>query len=182
MTSLFVKVSYCTSSCQVAWVYVIHKCFCQITNQMVTACKRYITDNGFCRVWDVQHHSLVKRMQASLKLYHDYQFHYQRTKRMMQMSASGHDFDFSEMYIFGKFEAFCKRLKKVQYSSETIVLCMYCTSRIFHTFILHTCMFEFHKFWYQQNFRTAPYGSRRDGSWGNVAVLFVWFSGLSVSP
>ena len=80
---------------------------------MVTACKSYITQDGLYRVWDLPRQPLIGRMLSCLKLKQEYLRSFQKTKNMLQHSPNERPFDFSEMYIFGKFEAFCRRLSKV---------------------------------------------------------------------
>lgn len=48
-----------------------------------------------------------------MDLYKCYQDAFQRTKQRIEEIPGEKNFEFSEMYIFGKFEAFCKRLEKV---------------------------------------------------------------------
>lgn len=85
----------------------------QVTNQMVTACKKYITDDGVTRVWDQPCQPLIGKLQVCVNLYKNYQAVFQRTKKKIEETPGEKPFEFSEMYIFGKFETFCKRLDKV---------------------------------------------------------------------
>ena len=75
---------------------------------MVVACKDYITDKGVHRIWDFSHDVISKRIQDALDLYNEYDSGFQAMK-----NKSEKEFDFSEMYTFGKFVSFCKRLEKV---------------------------------------------------------------------
>ena len=43
----------------------------------------------------------------------EYQCWYQKTKRQLEKTPSEKQFDFSEMYIFGKFDKFQRRLNKI---------------------------------------------------------------------
>ncbi len=87
--------------------------FSQVTNQMVKACKAYITDDGMTRIWDQTCTAVTTRMRHCILLYDHYQLAFQNAKKKMAQNPDEKPFDFSEMYIFGKFDAFCKRLDKV---------------------------------------------------------------------
>jgi len=80
---------------------------------MVTACKNYLTDRGVNRVWDQPRQPLIERLKACLRLNQEYQKCFQRTKRRIAEDPTMRPFEFSEMYIFGKFDTFCKRLNQV---------------------------------------------------------------------
>ena len=81
---------------------------------MVTACRDYITDGGQCRIWDQSTVPLVARLKECLKLNDEYQACYQKTKKRSAEQPGERPFEFSEMYIFGKFDTFCRRLNKVK--------------------------------------------------------------------
>lgn len=58
-------------------------------------------------------------------LFKEYQTSFHKTREKILESSGEKSFEVSEMYIFGKFEAFCKRLEKVSimqslYSPPTI--------------------------------------------------------------
>ncbi|KAJ0000193.1 hypothetical protein NQD34_012035 [Periophthalmus magnuspinnatus] len=50
---------------------------------------------------------------AKSKLIKEYQHCYQKTKQKLQQTPTERQFDFSEMYIFGKFDSFQRRLNKI---------------------------------------------------------------------
>ncbi|XP_069055280.1 dynein axonemal heavy chain 8 isoform X2 [Lepisosteus oculatus] len=87
--------------------------FIKVTNQMVTACKAYITDNGTSRVWDQETPEIIKKTQDCVFLFREYQACFHKTKRQTVDAPGEKPFEVSEMYIFGKFEGFCKRLEKI---------------------------------------------------------------------
>jgi len=87
----------------------------QVTNQMVKACKGYLTEEGLFRVWDQDRVTIISRIHDCLNLNRAYQDAFQRTKKRMEETPGEKPFDFSQLYIFGKFEAFCRRLEKVHY-------------------------------------------------------------------
>lgn len=82
---------------------------------MVKACKGYITDDSMTRVWDQPRQELITRIQHCMDLYNQYQNAFQKTKKKIEETPGERPFDFSEMYIFGKFHAFCSRLEKVKF-------------------------------------------------------------------
>ncbi|XP_064651602.1 dynein axonemal heavy chain 8-like [Lineus longissimus] len=94
--------------------------FIKVTNQMVTACKIYISDDGLTRIWDQPRQQLIKKLEACLNLFKEYQIAFQKAKKKIELTPGERPFDFSEMYIFGKFEAFCKRIEKIIDLLETI--------------------------------------------------------------
>ena len=81
---------------------------------MVTACKNYVTEDGMTKIWDQPRQSLIKKLSDCTTLYKNYQEAFQKAKQTMEGNPNEKPFEFSEMYIFGKFEAFCKRLSKVR--------------------------------------------------------------------
>ena len=81
---------------------------------MVTACKNYVTDRGINRVWDQPRQPLIEKLKACLRLNQEYQKCFQRTKKRIAEDPTMKPFEFSEMYIFGKFDTFCKRLNQVR--------------------------------------------------------------------
>eukprot|EP00116_Pleurobrachia_bachei_P002700 sb/3462962/ len=83
--------------------------FVKITNQMVVSCKDYITEKGVKRIWDFEYDDVMVKIQNAIELYKEYDRSFQFMK-----SKSEKEFDFSEMYTFGKFVAFCKRLENIQ--------------------------------------------------------------------
>ncbi|XP_067841426.1 dynein axonemal heavy chain 8-like [Heptranchias perlo] len=87
--------------------------FIKVTNQMVTACKEYITDDGTTRVWDQDFEIAIKKMQECKQLLLEYRKYFQNIKKQTAETEQDSPFDVSEMYIFGKFEVFCKRLTKI---------------------------------------------------------------------
>ncbi|XP_051710736.2 dynein axonemal heavy chain 8 isoform X1 [Oryctolagus cuniculus] len=87
--------------------------FIKVTNQMVTACKAYITDGGINHVWDQETPVVLKKIQDCIFLFKEYQSSFHKTRKQILESSGEKSFEVSEMYIFGKFEAFCKRLEKI---------------------------------------------------------------------
>ncbi|XP_062925084.1 dynein axonemal heavy chain 8-like [Mobula hypostoma] len=91
-----------------------------VTNQMVTACKAYITQDGTVRVWDQDYETVINKMQECKKLLVEYRRYFQNTKKHATETAQDNPFDLSEMYIFGKLEVFCKRMAKITAMVNTV--------------------------------------------------------------
>jgi dynein heavy chain len=89
---------------------------------MVTACKNYITDSGVNKIWDQQSPPLIEKLQNCVGLYNNYQNVFQMTKQKMEQSPGEIPFEFSAMFVFGKFELFCKRLDKVCYLGDNCIV------------------------------------------------------------
>ncbi|KAI9220476.1 dynein heavy chain and region D6 of dynein motor-domain-containing protein [Blastocladiella britannica] len=87
--------------------------FVKITNQMITGCKEYIYRDGGAKLWEQDRSVLLRKLGEAIQLNEAYQSCFHDTKRKLQESPNEKQFDFSEMYIFGKFDAFCKRIQKV---------------------------------------------------------------------
>ena len=88
----------------------------KITDQMVIRCKENISGGGGeggNDLWLEDPQQLVKRLDAGIKLNESYQEQYRLTKRKLEKTPTGRQFDFNEMQIFGKFDLFCRRLIKL---------------------------------------------------------------------
>ncbi|XP_069744234.1 dynein axonemal heavy chain 8-like [Narcine bancroftii] len=94
--------------------------FIKVTNQMVTACKAYITQDGTLRVWDQDSEVVINKMQECKKLLVEYRKYFQNTNKHTIETAQDNPFDVSEMYIFGKLDVFCKRLEKITEMVDTV--------------------------------------------------------------
>ncbi|XP_064627182.1 dynein axonemal heavy chain 5-like isoform X2 [Lineus longissimus] len=86
--------------------------FVKITNQMITTCKAYIK-NGVTKIWEHPRGELLQRLTDSMDLNTEYQKYFQKTKEKLRQTPNERQFEFSENYIFGKFDTFCKRLEKI---------------------------------------------------------------------
>ncbi|CAL8289381.1 unnamed protein product [Merluccius merluccius] len=87
--------------------------FVKVTNQMITACKAYITTSGSVTIWDQPPEQVIDRITAAIHLNQEYQRYFHKTKEKLEQTPSERQFDFSEMYIFGKFDTFQRRLTKI---------------------------------------------------------------------
>ncbi|XP_039248303.2 dynein axonemal heavy chain 5-like isoform X1 [Styela clava] len=94
--------------------------FVKVTNQMVSSCKLYITENDTMGIYDQEREEIIKKLKECIKLNEEYSRCFQNTKRKLENSPNERKFDFSEMYIFGKFASFARRLEKIISMFETI--------------------------------------------------------------
>ena len=83
--------------------------FLKVTNQMITACRAHITDSGYSKLWDLERDVALERLGDCQNLNNEYQLCFQRTKEKLKGHPEERPFDFSEMYIFGKFNNLCRR-------------------------------------------------------------------------
>ncbi|XP_048577391.1 dynein axonemal heavy chain 5 isoform X1 [Nematostella vectensis] len=86
--------------------------FVKVTNQMITTCKAYI-NRGVVKIWEHPREVLSGRLNECIKLNDEYQRCFHKTKQKLRENPKERQFEFSENYIFGKFDAFCKRLEKI---------------------------------------------------------------------
>ncbi|XP_036378537.1 dynein heavy chain 5, axonemal, partial [Megalops cyprinoides] len=93
--------------------------FVKITNQMISTCKAYLC-KGVTKVWDHDRHELLKRITECSQLNHEYQLCFHRVREKLHENPNDKQFEFSENYIFGKFDTFCKRLDKIADITSTI--------------------------------------------------------------
>ena len=92
----------------------------QITNQMVTACKAYVTSGGTETIWTQKAPEVIQKLNDCRLLNQEYQKCFRKTKQKLEEMPQERKFDFSEMYIFGKFDMFTRRLGKIISMFETI--------------------------------------------------------------
>ncbi|XP_040286209.1 dynein heavy chain 8, axonemal [Bufo bufo] len=86
--------------------------FVKVANQIVTACKAYITETGRRIIWDQDVESVIVKIQECTFLIQEYQESFHRKQAYSEMHNEK-SFDVSESYIFGKLEAFCERTDKI---------------------------------------------------------------------
>ncbi|CAD5118803.1 DgyrCDS7483 [Dimorphilus gyrociliatus] len=88
--------------------------FVKITNQMIKACRKYLT-NGQPgqRIWDFPTDLELKRIKDCHNLYQSYQDIFHEVQESIVLTPGEKNLEISETYIFGKFDSFCKRLDKV---------------------------------------------------------------------
>ncbi|XP_027145030.1 dynein heavy chain 8, axonemal isoform X2 [Larimichthys crocea] len=88
----------------------ISRLFISVTNQMITACRSYITVNGTQQIWDQDPEDLIRKMQDCVCLYQEYQTCFQEQTAENRVKKP---LEVSENLIFSKFESLCKQLKKI---------------------------------------------------------------------
>ncbi|XP_071957073.1 dynein axonemal heavy chain 5-like [Antedon mediterranea] len=93
--------------------------FVKVTNQMINTCKGYI-NQGVSKIWEHERPELLKRLNACIYLNEMYQQCFHKTKERLKETPEERQFEFSENYIFGKFDTFCKRLQRIADMVNTI--------------------------------------------------------------
>ncbi len=83
--------------------------FVKVTNQMITACKAHLTNNDSSTVWNQERSVVLKKLNDCKHLYQEYQRCFKRTKQKIRKNPEERQFNFSEMYMFGKFSSFVNR-------------------------------------------------------------------------
>uniref|UniRef100_A0A183B8V6 DHC_N1 domain-containing protein n=1 Tax=Echinostoma caproni TaxID=27848 RepID=A0A183B8V6_9TREM len=86
----------------------------KITNQMILACRAYIFDRGRRDMWTKPFADTVRRLIDCCRLNEAYQENFHRVKEELDRRPDSRKFDFSEIYIFGKFNIFCRRLQAIR--------------------------------------------------------------------
>ncbi|KAF8766676.1 Dynein heavy chain 5 like protein [Argiope bruennichi] len=84
----------------------------KITNQMINSCKRYLSCDGTKTVWEQSEEIVKKKISSCIQLNEEYQSCFQRVKDETEVPQT-REFNFCEVFVFGKFDAFCNRLKKL---------------------------------------------------------------------
>uniref|UniRef100_A0A7N8X5D3 Dynein, axonemal, heavy chain 5 like n=1 Tax=Mastacembelus armatus TaxID=205130 RepID=A0A7N8X5D3_9TELE len=84
----------------------------KVTNQMISACRSYLFE-GVTHIWNHSRPVLLHRISECCKLNEEYQRSFHAVREKLRENPEKKQFDFSENYIFGKFEAFCRRLEKI---------------------------------------------------------------------
>ena len=87
---------------------------------MITACKNYITEEGMKNIWEYTQEQLIAKLKDCVKLNEAYQQSFQRAKKRLEENPEERQFEFSEMYIFGKINSFTGRCHKIIEMMSTI--------------------------------------------------------------
>lgn len=87
----------------------------QITNQMIETCKQYITSRNTENIWKQDRIQVCQKLNDCIRLDSVYHSSYALVQQQNTpvVSSNSRRFQFSENYVFGKFDAFCNRLKKI---------------------------------------------------------------------
>uniref|UniRef100_A0A671WTD6 Dynein, axonemal, heavy chain 5 n=1 Tax=Sparus aurata TaxID=8175 RepID=A0A671WTD6_SPAAU len=91
----------------------------KVTNQMISTCRSYLSQ-GAARIWDHSRPVLLQRISDCCHLNVEYQRSFQSVRDKLRENPENRQFDFSENYIFGKFDAFCRRLEKIADMASTL--------------------------------------------------------------
>ena len=73
----------------------------------------YVTDSYTQTIWSQDQAHVISKLRDCIKLNEEYQRCFQQTKAKLAANPSERPFDFSEMYIFGKFDAFVRRCERI---------------------------------------------------------------------
>lgn len=96
--------------------------FIGITNQMITASKAYITASGTETVWTQASELVIRKLNDCIKLHSEYYGCFEKTKARLEEMPNERKFDFPKMHIFGKFDTFSRRLRKIIEMFQTMEL------------------------------------------------------------
>ncbi|XP_011504753.1 PREDICTED: dynein heavy chain 5, axonemal [Ceratosolen solmsi marchali] len=83
----------------------------KITNQMIAACRDYVTERNRVTVWGQNRTSARQKLKHCLRLNKAYR----ETYRLVRCSPAitEEEFSFSETHVFGRFDSFCARIRKI---------------------------------------------------------------------
>ncbi|VVC99767.1 unnamed protein product [Leptidea sinapis] len=84
----------------------------KITNQMIETCKQYITCRFKETIWSQERNLVRERLTHCINLNKTYRDTYIFVKNQPFLPNT-EQFSFSENYVFGKFDTFCKRINKI---------------------------------------------------------------------
>ncbi|KAK0165144.1 hypothetical protein PV328_003692, partial [Microctonus aethiopoides] len=87
--------------------------FVKMTNQMILACKSYLTVNGTVNIWNESKPLVISRMNDCIALYEQYYNCYKVMLKNIKDNPDEEPLEMSEMYVFGKFDTFKIRLNKL---------------------------------------------------------------------
>ncbi|KAF5902717.1 dynein heavy chain 5, axonemal-like, partial [Clarias magur] len=93
--------------------------FVKVTNQMVSTCKEYLSQ-GVTKLWDLDRKEMLTRIGECLQLNQQYRQCFQKIWEDLQQNPTKQKFEFSDNYVFGKFDTFCKRLENIADLATTL--------------------------------------------------------------
>ncbi|KAG7269366.1 hypothetical protein CRUP_015692 [Coryphaenoides rupestris] len=93
--------------------------FVKVTNQMISTCRAYLRQ-GVAKVWEHSRPELLQRISECCHLNTSYQKSFHAVRDKLRENPEERQFDFSENYIFGKFDTFCRRLEKLADMASTL--------------------------------------------------------------
>ncbi|XP_067341693.1 dynein axonemal heavy chain 5-like [Channa argus] len=91
----------------------------KVTNQMIATCRSFLSQ-GVAHIWEHSRPVLLQRISECCNLNVDYQRSFHTVRDKLRENSENRQFDFSENYIFGKFDAFCRRLEKIAHMASTM--------------------------------------------------------------
>ena len=87
---------------------------------MIKSCKQYITESGSLTIWTQDNSTIEVKLAECIRLSEAYRDTYQKV-RDRKLGTSRKSFQFSEMYIFGRFDSFCARLSNLSVMLRKVV-------------------------------------------------------------
>ncbi|XP_043790719.1 dynein axonemal heavy chain 8 [Apis laboriosa] len=87
--------------------------FVKMTNQMILACKAYLTEDGKINIWNDSKYDMILKIKDCITLCDQYYNYYNEMCKDVKESADEKPFEVSEMYVFGKFNTFKDRIIKI---------------------------------------------------------------------
>ncbi|XP_076759064.1 dynein heavy chain 8, axonemal kl-3 [Xylocopa sonorina] len=88
--------------------------FVKMTNQMILACKAYLTEDGRINIWNESKSVMISKIKDCIKLCEQYYEYYNDMCKQVRESFDERSFEVSEMYVFGKFNTFKSRIIKIR--------------------------------------------------------------------
>lgn len=79
---------------------------------MINSCKRYISCNGTKTIWQQEEDEVKDKITSCIILNEEYQKCFSKVKNELDPETDK-ELNFCEVFVFGKFDAFCNRLKKI---------------------------------------------------------------------
>lgn len=73
----------------------------------------YVTNNSTETIWSQEQSVVISKLRDCMKLNEEYQRCFQQVKAKLALTSNERPFDFSEMYIFGKFDSFIRRCEHI---------------------------------------------------------------------
>ncbi|XP_014480405.1 PREDICTED: dynein heavy chain 8, axonemal [Dinoponera quadriceps] len=89
--------------------------YVKITNQMILACKAYLTEDGKLSIWNESKYTMISKIKDCIKLCETYHDCYDDMCRKVEESSDEKTFELSEMYIMDILEA--ARMYSILHSS-----------------------------------------------------------------
>ncbi|KAF0306204.1 Dynein heavy chain 5, axonemal [Amphibalanus amphitrite] len=84
----------------------------KVTNQMIVSCMDYISDRGRYTIWNQPEEDVRSKIRDCISLRDHYHAGLERAETTLE-NVGDRPFEFSKVYIFGKFDAFCSRLTMI---------------------------------------------------------------------